>query len=84
MVAIRYAQEPTVLAYDLFNVPVTDDQSGEAYFELLEKTIQCIRSVDSEHLIVISKLYGHSGDIDHQDVASILMVGNIQMILFLR
>lgn len=65
--ARRYAQETTVLGYDLFNVPVTDDQSGEAYFELLHRSIQHIRAVDSEHLIVVSKLYGCHGEIDYQD-----------------
>ena len=67
--ATRYAKESTVLGYDLFNVPVTDDYSGAAYYALLEKTIKNIRSVDSEHLIVVSKLYGSRGEIDPHDAA---------------
>ena len=65
--ALRYVHESTVLGYDLFNVPVTDDQSGEAYFKLIEKTIQQVRAIDSNHMIVVSKLYGCHGEIDHHD-----------------
>lgn len=67
MLASRYAHEPTVLGYDLFNVPVTDDQSGDAYYALLERAIEQIRLVDPVHIIVVSSLYGHRGEIEMID-----------------
>lgn len=65
--ASRYAKETNVLGYDIFNVPITDDKSGDAYFQLLEKTIQEIRAVDPWHLIIVSKLYGSYGSIDDRN-----------------
>lgn len=63
-IAMRYAECPEVLGYDLFNVPITNDQSGEAYEALLHQTIEAIRAVDQNHLIVVSKLYGVEGSIE--------------------
>lgn len=67
VLAERYANEETVLGYDLFNVPITDDQSGQSYYDLLDKTIQSIRCIDENHLIVVSKLYGCHGTGDDLD-----------------
>ncbi|OJV63355.1 MAG: hypothetical protein BGO41_11565 [Clostridiales bacterium 38-18] len=65
--AERYKDEEALLGYDLFNVPVTNDRSGQSYYDLLDKTIEQIRLIDENHLIVVSKLYGCHGIGDDLD-----------------
>ena len=51
VLAGRYAAEPAVLGYDVFNEPVPPDP--ERWWSLAERLIEAIRSVDPRHIVVI-------------------------------
>jgi endoglycosylceramidase len=64
-VALRYANEPTIMAYDLFNEPpdataewLTTPQVSDALFSLYAKLIDAIRDVDSKHILIYQALGG--------------------------
>ena len=60
-IASRYADEPTVAAYSLLNEPVTDDGTGDAWQNLLKRTVSAIREVDDRHVLIADPLYGTNG-----------------------
>jgi endoglucanase len=73
-IAERYRDEPTVAAYDLLNEPVTTDSSGEQWRSLAQDTVDAIRSVDPNHLLVIGAVYGTDGGFDPEGVERHLLV----------
>lgn len=50
-IASRYANEPIIAGYDLLNEPNTNDD--QALIDLYRRTIDTIRLVDSNHLLII-------------------------------
>lgn len=60
-IAARYANETVIAGYDLLNEPTTS-QSIEQWMELAQATIDSIRLVDQNHMIVHECLYGVWGD----------------------
>ncbi|MGY1644095.1 glycoside hydrolase family 5 protein [Geodermatophilus sp. SYSU D00703] len=60
-IAERYADDPTVAAYDLFNEPVTVDSDGQQWRDLAADLVGAVRAVDPNHLLVVGSLYGVDG-----------------------
>jgi len=58
-IAKRYKDEPTVVAYDLANEPILRNKFGglARYSEVLNETIDHIRSVDKKHTIWVERAY---------------------------
>lgn len=81
-IATRYAECPEVLGYDLFNVPITNDGTGDAYEALLSHTIEAIRQVDQHHLIMVSKLYGIDGCIEEHETIEQYRLVNDENVLY--
>ncbi len=52
-IAKRYANEPTIWAYDLMNEPATTD--FVAYEGLMKNTVSSIRAYDPNHLIMLQR-----------------------------
>jgi aryl-phospho-beta-D-glucosidase BglC (GH1 family) len=52
-IAKRYANEPTIWAYDLMNEPATTD--FKAYQSLMQNTVDSIRLYDNHHLIMLQR-----------------------------
>lgn len=67
-IAKRYANEPTILGYDLMNEPNcrvmpgdTPDNKFEGSFnlyqKLMQRTIDAVREVDKNHVIIVERLW---------------------------
>jgi endoglucanase len=52
-IAARYANEPTVLGYDLLNEPDGLSMSNAALFQMYQQMITGIRSVDPNHVVIV-------------------------------
>jgi len=64
-VALRYKNESTIIAFDLFNEPPDTDERGlttlevrDYLFSFYEKLIDSIRAVDPNHIIIYQALGG--------------------------
>ncbi len=57
-IATRYKDETIIAAYDILNEPVTSDADGTQWRELAQQMVNAIRSIDTNHLIVVEHLYG--------------------------
>lgn len=53
--ASRYAEEPTIASYDLLNEPTTTE-SIEQWQSLAQELVDTIRTVDTNHIIIVEKL----------------------------
>lgn len=60
-IATRYANDPTIAAYDLLNEPVTVDADGQQWKDLAADLVATVREVDANHLLVVGGLYGVDG-----------------------
>jgi endoglucanase len=60
-IAKRYKDEPMIAGYDLLNEPVTTE-NVEQWQVLAEETVQTIRQVDKNHLIIIERVNSAVGD----------------------
>jgi endoglucanase len=60
-IATRYKDEPAVAAYDLLNEPVTTDATGQQWKDLARELVAAVRSVDTNHLLVVDGIYGVNG-----------------------
>ncbi len=61
-IAKRYADEPAIAAYSLLNEPVTVNADGASWWSLADDTISGIRTVDSNHLVIVNPLAGVNGN----------------------
>lgn len=57
-IATRYAQEPTVMAYELMNEPIAHffddrDSLNDRLASLMKRAVDSIRTVDNNHIILI-------------------------------
>lgn len=60
-IANRYFENDAIIAFDLFNAPVTDDGTGELYELLASRTIKALRQIDKKRVLIMGKLYGVNG-----------------------
>ena len=67
-IAKRYADEPTILGYDLINEPCCNILQGDTpdngfsgaftlYQEIVQRTVDAIRDVDKNHIIIVERLW---------------------------
>jgi aryl-phospho-beta-D-glucosidase BglC (GH1 family) len=54
-IALRYRNEPTIAGFDLLNEPLAS--STAEYFSLMQETIDSIRSVDQNHLLIVEESF---------------------------
>jgi endoglucanase len=71
-IAERYHDEAMVIGYDLLNEPHTPSSPSE-WSMLAQATIDEIRKVDQNHMVVVARLYGSGGASGPSDLYNFLV-----------
>lgn len=61
-IAEKYKNETIVAGYDLMNEPALPVDGKQEYANLMQKTINKIREVDPNHLLIVEAAVGIEGD----------------------
>jgi len=66
-IALKYKDEPMIAGYDILNEPVVPG-TREQWIELAQQTVDSIRTVDTNHVIIIERLENElSGSMHYDD-----------------
>ncbi len=65
-IALKYKDEPMIAGYDILNEPFVPG-TREQWMELAQQTVDSIRTVDTNHIIIIERLENELGGTGHYD-----------------
>ncbi len=68
-IAERYKNEPVIAGFDLINEPLLPTVTGQStsflYTNFINQTIDSIRTVDTNHLIIVEQAFKNGGSYNH-------------------